>query len=149
MKIRFVELLTGILVIGAALYSVIYFYNSTKKTETNHDNYSLIAKFRSIEGIKKGSDVCIAGVPVGKVTKITLDKKLFMASVSMAIPKKLKISENAKVVVRSEGLLGNKFLEINPGRSREKLKNGEEIANTQSAVSFEDLFAKMMFSNSK
>ena len=54
---------------------------------------------------------------------------------------------SAKIV--SDGLLGSKFLELNPGSQDDLLNEGDELIFTQSAVNFEDLLARFMFSDKK
>ena len=144
---RIYEIATGFSVLIIALASVWYFYNTNTPLGDIKNNYVLIAHFRAIEGIRADSNVCIAGVCIGKVHNLSLNKETFMAKVQIKLPQHIRIAEDSKICVRSEGLLGNRFLEIKPGASKDYLEANDEIFNTQSAVSFEDLFSKMMFSN--
>ncbi|HEV2719595.1 MAG TPA: MlaD family protein, partial [Thermoanaerobaculia bacterium] len=72
------------------------------------------AVFDSVAGLDRQSAVRVAGVRVGKVTKIDLrpDGK---AEVEMQIDKDVQLHANAKAHVANLGLLGEKYIEIDPG----------------------------------
>ena len=146
MTSRIYEIITGFCILAIALISFICFDKATNNSSKN--SYALIAYFRAAEGIRKDSNVCIAGVAIGKVKSITLNKSNLTAKIEISLPQDLKIANDSKICIRSESLLGGKFLEIKSGNSPISFKAGEEIFDTQSSISIEDLFAKMMFSKS-
>ncbi len=104
----------------------------------------LCAKFTNVGGLKEGASVEIAGVEVGRVKSITLDKD-YQAKVIMLINPGIKIQEDAIAAVKTKGLIGEKYIEITPGASDRYLKSGECIRETQSAFSLEDAISKMIF----
>ncbi len=104
----------------------------------------LCAKFTNIGGLKEGASVEIAGVEIGRVKSITLDKD-YQAKVMLLIKPGIKIQEDAIAAVKTKGLIGEKYVEITPGASEKYLKNGECIRETQSAFSLEDAISKMIF----
>jgi phospholipid/cholesterol/gamma-HCH transport system substrate-binding protein len=79
--------------------------------------------FDSAAGVVQNSPVRIAGVHVGKVERISLERG--RAKVALRIPPDVQIYEDAKAYLRSEGLLGERYVEIFPG-SEEKPKLSEE-----------------------
>ena len=109
------------------------------------DYYSLKARFDSVTGLRKGSDVRIAGVRVGRVKRIYLDPNDYSAIVEFDIKKGIKISDDSMVMIKTSGLIGDKYLSILPGGSDTFLKPGELIVETQSSVSIEDLISKYVF----
>ncbi len=104
----------------------------------------LCAKFTNVGGLKEGASVEIAGVEIGRVKKITLDKD-YQAKVWLLIRSDVKIQEDAIAAVKTKGLIGEKFVEITPGASEKYLKSGECIRETQGAFSLEDAISKMIF----
>ena len=72
------------------------------------------AIFDSVAGLDDKSTVRVAGVRVGKVTDITLldDGK---ASVTMEVDRDVKLHSNASAHVANLGLLGEKYVELDPG----------------------------------
>ncbi len=114
--------------------------------ETGH--YTLQARFQSSSGLKKGADIEMAGVIIGKVKAINFDPEDYEAVVDLSIPKEIKIQEDAIASVRSTGIIGGKFVKISPGGSDVILEPGETILETESSVSLEELISKYIFESS-
>ncbi|MBT9385538.1 outer membrane lipid asymmetry maintenance protein MlaD [Pseudooceanicola sp. CBS1P-1] len=106
--------------------------------------YNLHASFRSIEGVKLGTDVRMAGVKVGTVTGISFDPKTFRADANFTVQKNIEIPEDSQIVISSEGLLGGNYVEILPGGSPMNLAPGDEVVDTQGAVSLINLLLKFV-----
>lgn len=106
----------------------------------------LCAKFTNIGGLKEGANVEIAGVEIGRVKRITLDKD-YTAKVWLLIKPGIKIQKDAIAAVKTKGLIGEKYVEITPGAAEEYLKSGECITQTQSAFNLEDAISKLIFSS--
>jgi phospholipid/cholesterol/gamma-HCH transport system substrate-binding protein len=113
------------------------------------DFYNLVAKFDSVAGLKPDSSVQMAGVEIGRVTKILLDTKDFVAVVTMKIHKDVPIQDDAIASVKTSGLIGDKYISIQPGGSDEILKPGDVITETESAVDIESLISKYVFGDVK
>ena len=126
-----------------------FFFSSFSKTHQlkNSENYFLIAKFSTADGINTGADVKIAGVKVGNVIKQELDSKTYQAIIHFELNKNVLIPADSSIKVASEGLLGSKYLAIAVGSDSEFLQPNQEIAFTQSSVNFEELLGKFIFSN--
>jgi len=106
--------------------------------------YTVYADFAKAGGIKPGSSVEIAGVEVGKVKSIKLDKD-YQALVGLDISSKVKIQEDAIASVKTKGLIGEKYIQITPGGSEKILADGGKIRETESAVDIEELISKYVF----
>jgi len=106
--------------------------------------YELKASFRSAEGLSVGTDVRLAGVRIGSVTAMQLDPATFRAETRFSVRSGLDLPEDSVAVVASEGLMGGTFLEIVPGGSPMNLAPGEEILDTQSAVSLITLLLRFV-----
>jgi phospholipid/cholesterol/gamma-HCH transport system substrate-binding protein len=105
----------------------------------------LAARFTNANGLKTGSTVAIAGVPVGEVKKITLTPSDMSALVTFEVDSSLQLDDDTVAAVHSAGLLGEKFIALKPGASGTALKANAVIVDTQSAVDLEDLIAKFAF----
>ncbi len=108
-------------------------------------SYTVKARFTSVSGLKEGSPVEIAGVPVGKVQAIDFDPARYEAVVSLRIPKHIELQDDAIASVRSTGIIGSKFVKITPGGSPDILGPGDEIVETEASVSLEELISKYIF----
>lgn len=109
------------------------------------DSYSIKARFRDISGLKKGSQVEMAGVQIGRVDDIRLDQERMMALVTMKIEKGLKLSEDSIASIKTSGIIGDKYVKISPGGSEEMLEPGDVIVETESAVDLEEMVSKYVF----
>lgn len=113
------------------------------------DHYILRARFVSASGLKTGADVEIAGVVVGRVASIHFDPDDFEADVELTIPQNVRLQEDAIASIRSTGIIGGKFVKITPGGSEKLLAAGEEILETESSISLEELLSKYIFGSSE
>ena len=107
-------------------------------------NYRLDAEFDNVSGLKVGAVVEIAGVGVGKVAKIELGEQ-GLARIEMLIKSEVNISADAIASIRTQGLIGDKYIKIIQGADEEMLADGEGIFDTQSSIDFEALVSKYIF----
>lgn len=105
------------------------------------EGYQLTVFFDSVSGLVKNSPIQIAGIEVGRVKDIAL--KDGRALVTMTIRKGVPIYEDAQAIIKSQGVLGDKFIEITPGKaSAQLLKGGGLISQSRSTVELDDILAK-------
>jgi len=111
--------------------------------------YTVYAEFTNIGGLKNQAKVSIAGVTVGRVTSIQLDKKQFIARVTMEIFDSYnQIPDDSRLSIVTSGLLGDNYLSFTPGFSMECLKQDTVIdaSQTVSAIIIEELISKYLTS---
>lgn len=116
------------------------------------DEFLLKANFSNVGGLKQRSRVSIAGVNIGKVKNIYLDPQdSYEAIVEMSIKSNLinKIPEDSIASIRTSGLIGDNFIDINPGGSDVHLATGDFISETHSALVLEELVSKYLFSKTE
>ncbi len=111
------------------------------------DSYQLVAKFDSSSGLKEGAFIEIAGVKAGKVTSIELDKESFESVAVFVFDSGVILAEDTIASIRTSGIIGDKFVKISPGASDDILKSGDEIIETESSISIEELVSKYIFSS--
>ena len=111
--------------------------------------YSLFARFTTVSGLRVGSPVNMLGIEVGRVGRLTMDQKDQRAVVEIRIQKDIKIYEDAIASIKTEGLIGDMFLSIDPGGSGKLLGPGGMITETQAAVDLTDLIGKYAFGEIK
>lgn len=137
------EILTGAAVLAVAIGFAVYAAQGAGLTR-QPDSYPLTASFRSVEGITVGSDVRLAGVKVGTITGLTLNPDTFFADATISVRKDILLPTDSSILISSEGLLGGNFVEILPGGALENLEPGDEIEDTQGAVSLITLLLKFV-----
>ena len=96
-----------------------------------------------------GSPIEIFGIQVGSVQKIEIDSEKEMASVQMGIKKGTKVYDDAIASIKTAGLIGDKFIKIDPGGSGDLLKPGGVITETLPAVDLGDLIGRYAFGDVK
>jgi len=145
MKTRTVETSVGIFVL-IGLVCVAYLTIKLGKMEWLGENhYHVTARFSTVAGLKKGAIVDLAGVQIGQVEAIGLDPKENVAVVRMRVQSGIPLAEDAMASVRTSGLIGDKYVKIEPGGSDVLLKDGGEIVHTESAVDLESVISKYAF----
>jgi len=107
-------------------------------------NYTINAQFENVSGLKQGAMVEISGVQVGKVAQVTLDQD-GLAMVSMFINNDVDIGEDAIASIRTQGIIGDKYIKIINGSMDSPLQNNDMIMDTESAIDIEDLVSKYIF----
>ena len=139
--------MTGAAVLAVALGFVIY---ATQGLDLSGQagSYPLRASFRSVEGITVGSDVRLGGVKVGTITDLQLNPQTFFADATIAVHDPIQLPTDSAILISSEGLLGGNFVELVPGGMVEILAPGDEIEDTQGAVSLIQLLMKFVGSKS-
>lgn len=109
------------------------------------DGYQLLAKFENSSGLKKGAVIEIAGVRVGEVKTIQLDRESQESFVWLEIDQDVDVQDDAVASIRTAGIIGDKFVKISTGGSDDLLVDGDEIIETEPSISIEELVSKYMF----
>lgn len=137
------EVLVGGVVLAAAIGFAIYAGQAAGLSQGAAD-YQLNASFRSLEGVGVGTDVRLAGVKIGTVTDVELNPQTYRADTRFSVEQGIDIPDDSAIIVSSEGLLGGNFVEIMPGGSPFAFEPGDEIEDTQGAVSLISLLLKFV-----
>ncbi len=111
--------------------------------------YPLSARFTSVTGLRVGSPVYMFGIEVGRVERLTMDQKDRKAAVELQIKQGIKVYDDAIATIKTEGLIGDKYLRIDPGGAGELLKPGGTITETQPDLDIGDLIGKYAFGDVK
>lgn len=130
--------LVGILILAYVWFRVLDY--------SFREGFTLKASFRSVEGLSQGSQVQIAGIKVGQVKDVVFDPETSKATVSMLMNDAYKnmIPEGSRVLVKTKGLLGDKYLVIEPGKpNARKLKSGEEIKSVFEPTDTQKMFESL------
>ncbi|MCY1456185.1 putative phospholipid ABC transporter-binding protein MlaD [compost metagenome] len=109
------------------------------------ETYKLYAYFDNIAGLTVRAKVTMAGVTIGKVTAIDLDRDTFTGRVTLQLEKRVdNLPSDSTASILTAGLLGEKYIGISVGGEDAVLKDGATIHDTQSALVLEDLIGKFL-----
>lgn len=136
-------------VMGAVVLAVaggfLYFAYSNSNVKPI-EGYAVDAAFTSINGIDAGSSVRIGGIKIGVVEKLQLDPKSYKAVATLRVRNDVVLPVDSSAAIQSSGLLGEKFIAIEPGGDEDALADGGKINFTQPSVSLEEMIGKFVFS---
>ena len=146
-----VELTSGIfLLMGIAALLWLATEATDYGMQVGDDTYGVTARFSNVADLKDRAPVKIGGVTVGLVEQIILDPVTFDAIVSMKIDRRFSdIPADSNASILTSGVLGDRYVGLDPGGAMEALVDGDEIFITQSAVVLETLISKYLFNNDK
>ena len=103
----------------------------------------LVARFDQVGGLKPRARVVVGGVRVGRVARITLDDDL-RAEVLLEVDEHLELSTDTSASILTSGVLGDQYVELEPGGEEELLADGSEVVWTQGAMVLERLIGKAL-----
>src|SRR5690606_8866070 len=110
-----IELVTGIFVIVGIISFTWLAVSVAGVNFGGGDGYRLTARFSSISGLRQGAIVEAAGVRVGTVASITFDPDTYEAIVELRINEGVPVQEDAVAAVRTQGIIGEKYIKLTPG----------------------------------
>ncbi|MGA7179945.1 MAG: outer membrane lipid asymmetry maintenance protein MlaD [Thiobacillaceae bacterium] len=119
--------------------------NTLKSTDT----YEVSAYFDNIGGLKSRAPVKSAGVVVGRVADIGFDSGNYEAKVMLKLDKRFQFPKDSSASIMTSGLLGEQYVALQPGGDGVKLKNGDKIQITQSAVVLENLIGQFLYNKAQ
>lgn len=111
----------------------------------NSDTYSLNTKFTSVSGLRTGNSVEMFGIKIGRIGKLSMDQKEQVAVVELKIDKEFEIYGDAIASVKTSGLIGDRYVQIDPGGAEEKLGHGDSIIETEAPIDLQELIGKYAF----
>ena len=105
----------------------------------------LKARFNTVTGLRAGNPIEMYGIEIGHVGALTIDDEVQMAMATLNIQKSAQIYSDAIASIKTAGLIGDKFISIDPGGSGKILDHNDIIINTESPVDINDLIGKYAF----
>ncbi len=151
MKMRHLEITVGVFM-AAGLVALFFLAMQVSNLAiiSGEEGYQVTARFDNIGGLKVRSPVSMAGVRIGRVTGISYDQSSYEALVTLSIePQYNQIPDDSIAKIYTSGLLGEQYIGLDPGGSLENLKQGSEVAMTQSALVLEEIIGQFLFSKAE
>ncbi|MFW5882777.1 MAG: outer membrane lipid asymmetry maintenance protein MlaD [Verrucomicrobiota bacterium] len=147
MKKHWTEIVAGLFVL-AGLAVLLYLAVQVGGVRVDlAKSISLTARFTDASGVKAGTPVRIAGVTVGEVSAVRLDREQFVAMVNFEVPADLELFDDTIAAVQTSGLIGDRFIALKPGGSGIALEDGDVLYDTEGAINIESLIKRFAFGN--
>ena len=148
---RTVEIMVGaFMAVGLVALFFLAMQVSNLSSNSNDEGYEVRARFDNIGSLKEKSPVTMAGVRVGRVSAVAFDPQSYEAVVTMVIdPEYDAIPDDTFAKIFTAGLLGEQYIGLDAGGSETYLKQGDELAMTQSALVLEEIIGQFLFSKAE
>lgn len=143
------ETVVGIFVVAGLICLGYMTINLGKISLFGNETYTLNARFSSVNGLRVGNSVEMIGIDVGSVAGFTLDEKDLVVMVALDIKKGIKVYDDAIASIKTSGLIGDKYVQLDPGGGGSLLKPGGTITETEAPVDIGDLISKYAFGDVK
>lgn len=145
MQTKALELLVGLFfTLGVAAVFILTF-RVASVSGGGTDGFEVTADFENIGGLRPGAAVTLAGVRVGRVRDIVIDRNTFEATVSMRIETAYdNIPKDTSASILTAGLLGEQYIGLSPGGEDAALVSGDKLKFTQSALVLENLIGQFV-----
>lgn len=142
MKTERTELIAGAVAFLAAVF-VFYLIGSSSFFNKKSDAYVLSARFNQTEGLVVGNEVRLAGIKIGNVLSQKLDD-YYGVVVTFSVPNDVRLSVDSGASIQSTGIIGSKYIELEPGGDEEFLKPGDMMDFTQDSPDLMGLLDKVI-----
>ena len=145
MKNTVLEIAVGLfMIIGFCAFGYLALQLGEVSFLTESSTYIINAEFDNVSGVKKGASVQVAGVVVGSVASVSLGDGEF-AVVALRVDKDLKVPIDSMASVKSQGIIGDKYIQLSFGGDEEIFKPGDVLRETESSLDIESLISKFAF----
>lgn len=149
MKNSTLEILVGLfMVIGFCAFGYLALQLGEVSFLTSGSTYTIKAEFDNVAGVKKGASVQVAGVPVGSVADISLGED-DVAVLTLQLDNDLQVPIDSMASVKSQGIIGDKYIQLSLGGEEEMFKPGDVLRETESSLDIESLISKFAFGSAK
>lgn len=136
------EAKVGIFVLLGLVVLTYFTFRVSKWGGIGEKGYGLTADFETAGGLEPKANVKMAGVPIGKVEEIRLVGN--RARLVLRIDDGVRIPVDSVASIQTQGLLGEKYVEIVPGKETAKaLPPGGRVANTTAPADMEEIVRKV------
>lgn len=143
MNKRPMETIMGVVVLFVAAFFLYFAYKVSDLQVVK--GYEVTARFLKVGGLTVGSDVRINGIKVGTVISQKLDNENYDAEIVMSLASDVQLPKDSVAAIVGDGLVGDKFIKIEPGHSSEFLQNGDVITHVKDFKTIEDMVGEIIF----
>lgn len=138
-----VETIMGLVVLVVAALFMMFAYRVSDLQVVK--GYEINSRFLKVGGLNTGADVRINGIKVGTVISQSVNPLDYMVDVKLSIMPQIQLPKDSTITIAGDGLMGDKFIKIEPGQSAEMLTVGSTALNTKDAKSLEDMVGEIIF----
>ncbi len=144
MRREMLEMLAGVVVLILAAGAVVLAFSSSGVESVA--GYDIEAEFDNVSGVAVGTEIRLSGVKVGTVVGKKIANEGDLALLTLSISADYRIPEDSRVRILPEGLLGNSYVQLEPGGALEDMAPGSFVSydRTQGAINVVDLLSRFV-----
>jgi len=134
----------GIFVFVSITLFIVGIYFIGQKQQLFSNTFHISGIFKDVNGLQVGNNIRFSGINVGIIESIQQVTDTTVR-VDMVIDERSRkfIKKNAKAVIGSDGLMGNKIILILPGTAGEKQLVNNDMIQTSQPVSMDDILQSL------
>ncbi|OQP53744.1 MlaD family protein [Niastella populi] len=138
----------GAFVLSGLFFLIVLLYMIGKNSNLFGPSFILKAQFEDVQGLVPGNNVRFSGIQIGTVKRIKILKDTLL-EVEMRVDKKMEkiIRNNAFASIGSDGLMGNKVINISPSGQPAPLVAKGEVLNARNGVNTDDMLQTLSKTN--
>jgi phospholipid/cholesterol/gamma-HCH transport system substrate-binding protein len=125
----------GVAIIAGLVVVIMLVFGSARFSD---GSYEVTARFSRADGLSTGGIVRAAGVPVGKIKELRLDENFRAISV-LRIDDNVELDNDATAAIVTDGLFGQKIIQLDIGGGEFVIGDGQEIFHTEDSLILDDL----------
>jgi phospholipid/cholesterol/gamma-HCH transport system substrate-binding protein len=125
------------------LVVIVFKFSHNQWKDAEDTDYTVYATFNRTDGLSIGDKVRMAGIDIGHIEDSVLDED-FRATLTFKIRKEIQIPDDSSAAIVSSGIMGNKYVEIEPGGSEDFIANEGDFTYTQDAIILEELIDRII-----
>ncbi len=139
------ETIVGVFVVLGLIGIYVMAVKLGNVTLVGEDTNTFYAPFSTVSGLRVGNSVEMLGMEIGRVADFRMDQEKLQAIVTLEVDKEIEIFDDAIVSIKTAGLIGDKFINLDPGGGGDPLADGDTIIETESPIDLNDLISKYAF----
>ena len=139
------ETIVGVFVVLGLIGIYVMAVKLGNVTLVGEDTNTFYAPFSTVSGLREGNAVEMLGMEIGRVAGFRMDQEKLQAIVTLEVDKEIEIFDDAIVSIKTAGLIGDKYINLDPGGGGDPLADGDTIIETESPIDLNDLISKYAF----
>lgn len=138
----------GVFVLAGLLFLILLLYMIGRNDSLFGSNFKLRARFENVQGLSSGNNVRYAGIQVGTVKSVSIVNDTSI-EVTMHIETRMMkiIRKNAVASIGTEGIMGNKVLNISPVRGDAPLVQENDELPVDKKAGMDDMWQTLSKTN--
>jgi phospholipid/cholesterol/gamma-HCH transport system substrate-binding protein len=133
------ELKIGVMAIAAMALTAMLIIAVGGASGFSWERYDLKTSFQDVQGLKSGAIVRVAGVEVGKVTRVALQGTGVEVVLSLKKENQSRVTTDSHAAIGAMSLLGEPLIDVSPASTGTPLKDGDYIKSVKPATQLSDV----------